>query len=187
MLFSHILIFSQTFFLDVKHFLFLASISFFFSSVTIQSSGHPGLGLRPLNSPSSVSGTGSYDQLLQQYQLHHNPSHSFLQQMSPVGQSYRDQGNKSIQASQAAYDPFSLLGLLKVIRMSDPDLTALSLGMDLTTLGLNLNSAENLHKTFCSPWSDEPSKGDPQFTVSQCYYATTTSKCEVFVYPDLDI
>ncbi|XP_073139462.1 probable NOT transcription complex subunit VIP2 isoform X2 [Henckelia pumila] len=136
-----------------------------------QSGGHPGMGLRPLNSPSSVSGTGSYDQLLQQYQQHHNPSHFFLQQMSPVGQSYRDQGNKSMQAPQAAYDPFSLLGLLKVIRMSDPDLTTLALGMDLTTLGLNLNSAENLHKTFGSPWSDEPSKGDPEFAVPQCYYA----------------
>lgn len=76
-----------------------------------------------------------------------------------------------MQARQAPYDPFSLLGLLKVIRMSDPDLTALSLGMDLTTLGLNLNSAENLHKTFGSPWSVKPSKGDPEFTVPQCYYA----------------
>ncbi|XP_075503792.1 putative NOT transcription complex subunit VIP2 isoform X1 [Primulina tabacum] len=136
-----------------------------------QSSGHPGLGLRPSNFPSSVSGTGSYDQLLQQYQQYHNPSRFFLQQMSRVDQSYRDQGNKLMQSSLSASDPFSLLGLLKVIRMSDPDLTALSLGMDLTTLGLNLNSAENLHKTFGSPWSDEPSKGDPEFTVPQCYYA----------------
>ncbi|KAL4365436.1 hypothetical protein AHAS_Ahas07G0105900 [Arachis hypogaea] len=35
----------------------------------------------------------------------------------------------------------------------------------LTTVGLNLNSSENLHKTFGSPWSDEPAKGDPEFNV----------------------
>jgi CCR4-NOT transcription complex subunit 2 len=38
-----------------------------------------------------------------------------------------------------------LLGLLSVIRMSDPDLTTLALGTDLTTLGLNLNSPEPLY------------------------------------------
>lgn len=76
-----------------------------------------------------------------------------------------------MQAAQSAPDPFGLLGLLSVIRMSDPDLTSLALGIDLTTLGLNLNSTENLHKTFGSPWSDEPAKGDPEFNVPQCYYA----------------
>ena len=86
-------------------------------------------------------------------------------------QSYRDQGVKTMQAAQVTSDPFGLLGLLSVIRMSDPDLTSLALGIDLTTLGLNLNSAENLHKTFGSPWSDEPAKGDPEFSVPQCYYA----------------
>ena len=77
---------------------------------------------------------------------------------------------KSMQAAQAAPDRFGLLGLLSVIRMSDPDLTSLALGIDLTTLGLNLNSAEYLHKTFGSPWLDEPTKGAPEFTVPQCYY-----------------
>lgn len=134
-----------------------------------QSSGLPSIGLRPLNSPSSASGIG-YDQLLQQYQQHQNQPQFRLPQMSAVGQSYRDQGMKPMQAAQAASDPFGLLGLLSVIRMSDPDLTPLALGIDLTTLGLNLNSTENLYKTFGSPWSDEPAKGDPEFTVPQCYY-----------------
>ncbi|CAL5334259.1 unnamed protein product [Camellia sinensis] len=136
-----------------------------------QTSGPPGIGLRPLNSPNTVSGMGSYDQLIQQYQQHQSHSQFLLQQMSGVNQSYRDQGVKSMQAPQAAPDPFGLLGLLSVIRMSDPDLTSLALGIDLTTLGLNLNSTENLHKTFGSPWSDEPAKGDPEFSVPQCYYA----------------
>lgn len=114
---------------------------------------------------------GSYDQLIQQYQQHQNQSQFRLQQMSAVNQSFRDQGMKSMQSAQSAPDPFGLLGLLSVIRMSDPDLTSLALGIDLTTLGLNLNSTENLHKTFGSPWSDEPAKGDPEFSVPQCYYA----------------
>ncbi|KAK3010789.1 hypothetical protein RJ639_012603, partial [Escallonia herrerae] len=135
-----------------------------------QTSGPPGIGLRPLNSPNTVSGIGSYDQLIQQYQQQ-NQSQFRLQQLSAVSQSYRDQGIKSMQAAQATPDPFGLLGLLSVIRMSDPDLTSLALGIDLTTLGLNLNSTENLHKTFGSPWSDDPAKGDPEFTVPRCYYA----------------
>ncbi|KAF7805523.1 putative NOT transcription complex subunit VIP2 isoform X1 [Senna tora] len=145
------------------------------STYLSQTSGPPGIGLRPLNSPNTVSGMGSYDQLIQQYQQHQNQNQSQsqfrLQQMSAANSSFRDQGIKSMQASQSSPDPFGLLGLLSVIRMSDPDLTSLALGIDLTTLGLNLNSSENLHKTFGSPWSDEPAKGDPVFTVPQCYYA----------------
>ncbi|KAK7261433.1 hypothetical protein RIF29_27743 [Crotalaria pallida] len=137
-----------------------------------QTSGPPGIGLRPLNSPNAVSGMSSYDQLIQQYQQHQSHSQfRTLQQMSAVNQSFRDQGLKSMQTAQSSPDPFGLLGLLSVIRMSDPDLTSLALGIDLTTLGLNLNSSENLHKTFGSPWSDEPAKGDPEFSVPQCYYA----------------
>ncbi|XP_057474903.1 probable NOT transcription complex subunit VIP2 isoform X2 [Actinidia eriantha] len=139
------------------------------SSYHSQTSGPPGIGLRPMNSPNT--GMGSYDQLMQQYQQHQTQSQFRLQQMSGLNQSYRDQGVKSLQATQTAPDPFGLLGLLSVIRMSDPALTSLALGIDLTTLGLNLNSAENLHKTFGSPWSDEPAKGDPEFSVPQCYYA----------------
>ncbi|XP_022947129.1 probable NOT transcription complex subunit VIP2 isoform X4 [Cucurbita moschata] len=133
-----------------------------------QSSGPPGIGLRPLSSPNSVSGMG-YDQLIQQYQQHHSQPQFRLQHMSGVSQSFRDQGMKSMQAAQSSPDPFGLLGLLSVIRLSDPDLASLALGIDLTTLGLNLNSADNLHKTFGSPWSDEPAKGDPDFNVPQCY------------------
>uniref|UniRef100_A0A6N2M7Q3 NOT2/NOT3/NOT5 C-terminal domain-containing protein n=1 Tax=Salix viminalis TaxID=40686 RepID=A0A6N2M7Q3_SALVM len=135
-----------------------------------QTSGPPGIGLRPLNSPNTVSNVGSYDQLIQQYQ-HQNQPQFRLQQMSSVNQPFRDQGIKPMQIAQSAPDPFGLLGLLSVIRMSDPDLTSLALGIDLTTLGLNLNSTENLNKTFGSPWSDEPAKGDPEFNVPKCYYA----------------
>ncbi|KAK5830677.1 probable NOT transcription complex subunit VIP2 isoform X5 [Gossypium arboreum] len=140
------------------------------SGYRTQNSGPPGIGLRPLNSSNTVSGMG-YDQLIQQYQQHQNQSPFRLQQMSAVNQSFREPGLKSTQAAQSNSDPFGLLGLQSVIKMTNPDLTSLALGIDLTTLGLNLNSSENLHKTFGSPWSDEPAKGDPEFTVPQCYYA----------------
>ncbi|OVA03566.1 NOT2/NOT3/NOT5 [Macleaya cordata] len=135
-----------------------------------QTSGPPSIGLRQLNSSNSLSGMGSYDQLIQHYQQQ-NQSQFRLQQMSPASQSYRDHNMKSMQVAQASPDRFGLLGLLSVIRMSDPDLSSLALGIDLTTLGLNLNSTDNLHKTFGSPWSDEPAKGEPEFTVPECYYA----------------
>lgn len=91
--------------------------------------------------------------------------------MSAASQSYRDHNTNSIPVFQYSADQFGLLGLLSVIRMNDPDLTSLALGIDLTTLGLNLNSTDNLHKTFGSPWSNEPAKGEPQCTVPECYYA----------------
>lgn len=52
---------------------------------------------------------------------------------------------------------------------SDPDLTTLALGTDLTTLGLNLNSPEALWKTFASPWADGPGKPEPDFKVRHSF------------------
>lgn len=74
------------------------------------------------------------------------------------------------EAERAAREKYGLLGILKVIRMTDPDLNTLALGMDLTTLGLNLNSPECLYSTFASPWSDTPARKDPDFFLPPCYY-----------------
>ncbi|XP_074584510.1 putative NOT transcription complex subunit VIP2 [Curcuma longa] len=137
----------------------------------IQNSGAPGIGIRQLNSPTPGSGMSAYEQLMQQYQQPQGQSQFRLQQMPDVSQSYRDQNVKSTQGSQIPPDPFGLLGLLSVIRTNDPDLSSLALGIDLTTLGLNLNSTENIHKTFGSPWSDEPAKGEPEYCIPTCYYA----------------
>jgi len=136
-----------------------------------QTGGAPGIGLRSMNSANSITGMGYDQQLIQQYQHQQNSAQYRLQQMSAASQPFRDVGLKSMQSTQSNPDRFGLLGLLSVIKMSDPDLTSLALGIDLTTLGLNLNSTENLHKTFGSPWSNEPSKVDPEFSVPQCYYA----------------
>ncbi|DBA91673.1 TPA: hypothetical protein ACH3X1_003273 [Trebouxia sp. C0004] len=89
------------------------------------------------------------------------------QQMSQQ-QQHSGAGGKN-PSQQAAPDRFGLLGLLSVIRMTDPDLTTLALGTDLTTLGLHLNSPENVYKTFQSPWVDNPLRPEPDFKVPACY------------------
>jgi hypothetical protein len=60
---------------------------------------------------------------------------------------------------------YGMLGLLNVISMQNPDLTTLALGTDLTTLGLHLNSMEQVCKTFDNPWADRPIRPDPEFKV----------------------
>uniref|UniRef100_T1JMQ2 NOT2/NOT3/NOT5 C-terminal domain-containing protein n=1 Tax=Strigamia maritima TaxID=126957 RepID=T1JMQ2_STRMM len=53
-------------------------------------------------------------------------------------------------------DQFGMIGLLTFIRAADtePALVSLALGSDLTTLGLNLNSPENLYPNFGGPFSE---------------------------------
>ncbi|KAM4554012.1 CCR4-NOT transcription complex subunit 2 [Fundulus diaphanus] len=55
-------------------------------------------------------------------------------------------------------DQFGMVGLLTFIRAAetDPGMVHLALGSDLTTLGLNLNSPENLYPKFASPWASAP-------------------------------
>lgn len=136
-----------------------------------QGSAPPSIGLRPLNSTSAGSGVGVYNQLVQQYQNPQNQAQFRLQQLSSVGQTYRDQSLKSLQGNMAASDRYGLMGILNIIRYNDSDLAFLALGIDLTTLGLNLNAQDTLYKTFGSPWSDEPAKGEPEYSLPVCYYA----------------
>uniref|UniRef100_H3AE57 CCR4-NOT transcription complex subunit 2 n=2 Tax=Latimeria chalumnae TaxID=7897 RepID=H3AE57_LATCH len=55
-------------------------------------------------------------------------------------------------------DQFGMIGLLTFIRAAEtePGMVHLALGSDLTTLGLNLNSPENLYPKFASPWASSP-------------------------------
>lgn len=69
-------------------------------------------------------------------------------------------------------DHYGMMGLLTFIRgaETDPNLVALALGSDLTTLGLNLNSPESLYSTFSSPFADSPSRPqDIDYAVPQEY------------------
>mmetsp|Transcript_65508 Transcript_65508/g.207068 ORF Transcript_65508/g.207068 Transcript_65508/m.207068 type:complete len:721 (-) Transcript_65508:104-2266(-) len=136
-------------------------------------------GLGGSQGPSAGGGRQGYEQLMSQQQFHQQqqmqrpPGMMPHAAAGPGGQAAA--GGKGGAASGKAApamgspDRFGLLGLLSVIRMSDPDLTTLALGTDLTTLGLNLNSPESLYKTFSSPWADGPSRAEPEFTLPSCY------------------
>lgn len=67
-------------------------------------------------------------------------------------------------------DPYGLLGLLKILNMTNRDLNTLASGIDLTTLGLNLSSSDSLYSTFASPFSDTPLKRDNQYQIPPCYF-----------------
>ncbi|KAK6137531.1 hypothetical protein DH2020_028729 [Rehmannia glutinosa] len=120
---------------------------------------------------------GTYDLLMQQYQ-------QFQQSQTRFINSFRDKDMKSTQGSQSLPDQYGMLGLLRIIKMVNPALTSLALGIDLTTLGLNLNSSETLHKKFASPWSDEPVRGEPEYSVPECYYAKQTPPLKVSMPKD---
>ncbi|KAI9497136.1 hypothetical protein BDB00DRAFT_17267 [Zychaea mexicana] len=74
----------------------------------------------------------------------------------------------SASSDGKAADSYGLLGLLGVIRMTDPDRSMLALGSDLTTLGLDLNTADSIYSTFISPWSD--TQTPPGLNVEPGYY-----------------
>lgn len=70
---------------------------------------------------------------------------------------------------------FGLAGLLDIIRITDKDSTALALGSDLTTYGLNLTSTDCLYASFTSPFNEQPSPVEPHFQTPQCYLLQPTS------------
>eukprot|EP00934_Nitzschia_sp_Nitz4_P002013 Nitzschia sp. Nitz4//scaffold2_size372955//150720//152131//NITZ4_000407-RA/size372955-snap-gene-0.22-mRNA-1//1//CDS//3329546730//2013//frame0 len=79
-------------------------------------------------------------------------------------------GNAAATGTALSGD-FGLLGLLGVIRMTDADRNALALGSDLTMLGLNLGSSEQIYSTFSSPFSESTSATkEPQYQLPTCYY-----------------
>ncbi|KAG1141571.1 hypothetical protein G6F62_008985 [Rhizopus arrhizus] len=57
--------------------------------------------------------------------------------------------------------------------MTDPDRSMLALGSDLTTLGLDLNTADSIYSTFISPWSDTQTLPglniEPGYYLPACY------------------
>jgi hypothetical protein len=73
-------------------------------------------------------------------------------------------------AGGALTGDYGLLGLLGVIRMTDDDRNTLALGSDLTMLGLNLGSTEQIYSTFSSPWSDNVATKEPHYQLPVCYY-----------------
>ncbi|RIA83299.1 hypothetical protein C1645_699585 [Glomus cerebriforme] len=113
----------------------------------------------PYSTTSTLSGTP------------YHPSIGIPNLQSSVGGTPLNQSSSS-SSSVASADEFGLLGLLSVIRMTDPDLSMLALGSDLTTLGLNLNSPDALYATFTSPWADNNQVAgliEPEYHLPSCY------------------
>ncbi|POM59903.1 hypothetical protein PHPALM_31305 [Phytophthora palmivora] len=86
----------------------------------------------------------------------------------------QDEQAATEEASNGELDPsnqYGLLGMLHtIIRPGNDSKKNLAMGCDLTSLGLNLNSAEPLYPTFASPWSEEQLTKEPQFSLPMCYY-----------------
>jgi hypothetical protein len=83
-----------------------------------------------------------------------------------IGSSAPSGSGSGSTAGTALSGDYGLLGLLGVIRMTDADRNALALGSDLTMLGLNLASTEQIYSTFSSPWSDGGATKEPHYQVS---------------------
>lgn len=180
--------------------LFLALIRHVYSKLMVslfQIGGPPGgngpqvtmTGLRAGSSSGLASGLAQYEHLMSQQYRHHQQQPQVRVHQPPMstlgGQPSRDVKRYTNQATD---DRYGLKGLLGVIRMTDPDLTTLAIGTDLTTLGLNLNSRENLYKTFASPWAEGPTRGEPEYTLPACYVqqAPRLQVCSLYAFGGLD-
>uniref|UniRef100_A0A0D3G951 NOT2/NOT3/NOT5 C-terminal domain-containing protein n=1 Tax=Oryza barthii TaxID=65489 RepID=A0A0D3G951_9ORYZ len=94
------------------------------------------------------------------------------QRTDTAPESHKVQSPKSSQRTDTApdpYDPYGLHGLLRVMKLKEEGPASLALGIDLTTLGLDMNSSDNLYKTFGSPWSSEPVKEEYSYEIPDCY------------------
>lgn len=104
--------------------------------------------------------------------------------MPIVNRTGNDEKNSST-GSVLPPDQFGMKGLLKYVgaEAEGTDANMLSIGVDLTMLGLNLNSPEPLYKTFANPWeggqgilsggdgSGTVQKGEePEYKLPSCYY-----------------
>ena len=70
---------------------------------------------------------------------------------------------------------YGLLGLLSIIRMTDADRNALSLGHDLAALGLDMKSNGKLVDTFGGPFADKPASSEPNYHVSSVQLTKSVS------------
>jgi hypothetical protein len=78
-------------------------------------------------------------------------------------------GGGATAMSGGSESRYGILGLLDIIRMTNPFMNVLALGQDLTAMGLNMNSTESLYSQFSSPWSDEAPTTHPPYQTPQCY------------------
>eukprot|EP01013_Petalomonas_cantuscygni_P007471 TRINITY_DN1940_c0_g1_i2.p1 TRINITY_DN1940_c0_g1~~TRINITY_DN1940_c0_g1_i2.p1 ORF type:complete len:339 (+),score=35.80 TRINITY_DN1940_c0_g1_i2:240-1256(+) len=90
---------------------------------------------------------------------------------STAGGTNRTAPQGSGQTTPSMEQRFSLPGLVDIIKMtSDSEAFPLTLGYDLSTLGLNISSKEPYwFKTFACPWANTQVRVQPQFRIPQCF------------------
>ncbi|KAI0345617.1 hypothetical protein BDW22DRAFT_1369761 [Trametopsis cervina] len=75
------------------------------------------------------------------------------------------------QVLMSPADRWGLLGLLAMIKSADLDTTLLSVGTDLGTMGLDMQTPASLYSTFITPWADSSAAHtvEPDFHLPACY------------------
>lgn len=77
------------------------------------------------------------------------------------------------QVLSSPADRFGLVGLVSLIKTQDPDMSMLTMGHNLQTLGMNLDSLEALSSSFVAPWSQDPTLAsmqvEPAYQLPSCY------------------
>ncbi|TFY57530.1 hypothetical protein EVJ58_g6966 [Rhodofomes roseus] len=75
------------------------------------------------------------------------------------------------QVLMSPADRWGLLGLLAMIKLADPDQNLLSIGTDLGTMGLDMQTQGSLHPAFITPWADSSAAHtvEPDFHLPACY------------------
>lgn len=77
------------------------------------------------------------------------------------------------QVLSSPADRFGLVGLVSLIKTQDPDMSMLTMGNNLQTLGMNLDSLDALSSSFVTPWSQDPALAslqvEPAYQLPSCY------------------
>ncbi|PCH40405.1 hypothetical protein WOLCODRAFT_24080 [Wolfiporia cocos MD-104 SS10] len=144
-----------------------------------------------LNAPPGVPPPASFSQ--QQTQAHTSAALAGTQQTPYVGNGttggdtahHPSQGpghatsavpqTPAQQVLMSPADRWGLLGLLAMIKSADPDQNLLSVGTDLGTMGLDMQTQGDLYPAFITPWADSSAAHsvEPDFHLPQCYTVTT--------------
>lgn len=101
-----------------------------------------------------------------------------------VADDNHDDASKNSQSKILPADQYGMKGLLKYVgpRAEGTDMNMLSVGVDLTSLGLDFMSSEPLYKSFSSPWEggqggvsgdlsgSSRKNEEPDYKLPTCYY-----------------
>ncbi|KAH9922902.1 uncharacterized protein B0H18DRAFT_878990 [Fomitopsis serialis] len=143
-----------------------------------------------LTTPPGVPLPGTFSQQQQQQQQPHAPQQTLAVQQTPYvgngttggdtaqhpsqGPAHATSAVPQTPAQQVLMSPadrWGLLGLLAMIKTADPDQNLLSVGTDLGTMGLDMQTQGSLFSTFITPWADSSAAHtvEPDFHLPACY------------------